>query len=319
MCRRCSRTRSARCSKAARITSCRSSAICVWSCARSAVIRCDHAFPFVSCCAALMHVHTFLLAEDVSDHAVDHKCALHSMVFNVSFAVSQLAVAVQFLCTGLEDDLEHRLTTLKKRKPTPLEHFECASGKIMLLAKLLPKLKSEGRKVLIFSQFKIMLDLIEYYLNMLDMPMERIDGDTKGALPLDLANTCAGGGRPARAQAQANATSSPVLVEPSPSREPGRARSWWPTGAAVCAGQERQAAMDRFQAGGDNTFAFLLSTKAGGQGITLTAADTIVLYDSDFNPQNDVQAMARAHRIGQTNEVTIYRLITQVRMIGDKP
>lgn len=70
--------------------------------------------------------------------------------------------------------------------------------------------------------------------------------------------------------------------------------------------------MDRFQAAGPDTFAFLLSTKAGGQGITLTAADTIILYDSDWNPQNDVQAMARAHRIGQEKDVTIYRLITQV-------
>lgn len=70
--------------------------------------------------------------------------------------------------------------------------------------------------------------------------------------------------------------------------------------------------MDRFQAKGSDTFAFLLSTKAGGQGITLTAADTVILYDSDWNPQNDVQAMARAHRIGQTKEVTIYRLVSQV-------
>lgn len=52
--------------------------------------------------------------------------------------------------------------------------------------------------------------------------------------------------------------------------------------------------MDRFQAGGDDTFAFLLSTKAGGQGITLTAADTIIIYDSDWNPQNDVQVRIRA-------------------------
>lgn len=53
--------------------------------------------------------------------------------------------------------------------------------------------------------------------------------------------------------------------------------------------------MDRFQAGGDDTFAFLLSTKAGGQGITLTAADTIIIYDSDWNPQNDVQVWIRTH------------------------
>jgi ERCC4-related helicase len=77
--------------------------------------------------------------------------------------------------------------------------------------------------------------------------------------------------------------------------------------------------MDRFQAGGAGTFAFLLSTKAGGQGITLTAADTIIIYDSDWNPQNDIQAMARAHRIGQTNEVTIYRLISQARAPRAQP
>lgn len=77
--------------------------------------------------------------------------------------------------------------------------------------------------------------------------------------------------------------------------------------------------MDRFQSKDSDTFAFLLSTKAGGQGITLTAADTIILYDSDWNPQNDIQAMARAHRIGQTKEVTIYRLVSQVRARSSLP
>ena len=75
-------------------------------------------------------------------------------------------------------------------------------------------------------------------------------------------------------------------------------------------GNERQAAIDRFNKPGSDIFAFLLSTKAGGQGINLTAADTVIIYDSDWNPQNDVQAMARAHRIGQTKDVRIYRLIT---------
>ena len=54
----------------------------------------------------------------------------------------------------------------------------------------------------------------------------------------------------------------------------------------------------------------LLSTRAGGVGINLVAADTVVVYDSDWNPQNDVQAMARCHRIGQTRKVTVYRLLT---------
>lgn len=56
---------------------------------------------------------------------------------------------------------------------------------------------------------------------------------------------------------------------------------------------------------------FLLSTKAGGQGINLTAAEVVIIYDSDWNPQNDVQATARAHRIGQEKEVAVYRFITK--------
>ncbi|KAF9270344.1 hypothetical protein L218DRAFT_888813 [Marasmius fiardii PR-910] len=58
-------------------------------------------------------------------------------------------------------------------------------------------------------------------------------------------------------------------------------------------------------------FVFLLSTRAGGLGINLTAADTVVFYDHDWNPSNDAQAMDRAHRLGQTRQVTVYRLITQ--------
>ena len=69
-------------------------------------------------------------------------------------------------------------------------------------------------------------------------------------------------------------------------------------------------AIDRFNKSAD-AFVFLLSTRAGGVGINLTAADTVIIFDSDWNPQNDVQAMARCHRIGQEKPVTIYRLITR--------
>jgi len=76
-------------------------------------------------------------------------------------------------------------------------------------------------------------------------------------------------------------------------------------------GERRQAAIDRFCAPGSNTFLFLLGTKAGGVGINLTAADTVILFDPDWNPQNDVQAQARCHRIGQTKPVRVYRLVTR--------
>ncbi|KAJ3339493.1 choline dehydrogenase 6 [Gonapodya sp. JEL0774] len=74
-------------------------------------------------------------------------------------------------------------------------------------------------------------------------------------------------------------------------------------------GDVRQAAIDRFQRQND-TFVFLLCTRAGGVGINLTAADTVIIYDSDWNPLNDLQAQARVHRIGQTKPVQIYRLVT---------
>eukprot|EP01022_Parablepharisma_sp_SALTPOND_P011756 TRINITY_DN149_c0_g2_i1.p1 TRINITY_DN149_c0_g2~~TRINITY_DN149_c0_g2_i1.p1 ORF type:complete len:1444 (+),score=199.37 TRINITY_DN149_c0_g2_i1:629-4960(+) len=60
-----------------------------------------------------------------------------------------------------------------------------------------------------------------------------------------------------------------------------------------------------------NIFCFLLSTRAGGLGVTLTAADTVIFYDNDWNPTMDAQATDRAHRIGQTKKVSIYRLITK--------
>ncbi|KAL6062519.1 putative DNA helicase ino80, variant 2 [Balamuthia mandrillaris] len=73
---------------------------------------------------------------------------------------------------------------------------------------------------------------------------------------------------------------------------------------------ERRDLVEDFQTNPD-IFVFLLSTRAGGLGINLTSADTVIFYDSDWNPTNDAQAMDRAHRIGQTEEVTVYRLITK--------
>ena len=78
----------------------------------------------------------------------------------------------------------------------------------------------------------------------------------------------------------------------------------------IAAGPRRQA-IDHFNAPGSLDFCFLLSTRAGGLGINLMTADTVILFDSDWNPQADLQAMARAHRIGQLKPVTIYRLVSK--------
>lgn len=129
-----------------------------------------------------------------------------------------------------------------------------SSGKMVLIDKLLPKLKREGHKVLIFSQMVKMIDFIEEFCEFRGYKCERLDGRVSG--------------------------------------------------------NDRQKSIDRFNRDAES-FVFLLSTRAGGVGINLTAADTVIIFDSDWNPQNDVQAMARCHRIGQSKQVTIYRLITR--------
>uniref|UniRef100_A0A183BRV5 Helicase domino n=2 Tax=Globodera pallida TaxID=36090 RepID=A0A183BRV5_GLOPA len=73
---------------------------------------------------------------------------------------------------------------------------------------------------------------------------------------------------------------------------------------------QRQAMMERFNTD-DSVFCFILSTRSGGVGVNLTGADTVIFYDSDWNPTMDAQAQDRCHRIGQTRNVTIYRLISE--------
>jgi DNA helicase INO80 len=72
---------------------------------------------------------------------------------------------------------------------------------------------------------------------------------------------------------------------------------------------DRRDLITEFQSN-ENIFVFILSTRAGGLGVNLTAADTVIFYDIDWNPTMDAQATDRVHRIGQTKEVTVYRLIT---------
>jgi SWI/SNF-related matrix-associated actin-dependent regulator of chromatin subfamily A member 5 len=129
------------------------------------------------------------------------------------------------------------------------------SGKLVLLDKLLPRLKKDGHRVLIFSQMTRMLDILEDYCFWKEHDYCRIDGSTNGEV--------------------------------------------------------RESAMEEFNAPDSSKFIFLLSTRAGGLGINLATADTVILYDSDWNPQMDLQAQDRAHRIGQKKRVVCYRFVTE--------
>ncbi|KAM3165387.1 hypothetical protein ACU8KH_00189 [Lachancea thermotolerans] len=133
-----------------------------------------------------------------------------------------------------------------------LEFLLQTSGKLQILQQLVPPLVKKKHKVLIFTQFVSMLDLIEDWCELNEIRVCRIDGSMDN--------------------------------------------------------EARQEHIERFNDGHDSYDAFLISTRAGGLGINLTAADTVVLFDSDWNPQVDLQAMDRTHRIGQTKPVIVYRL-----------
>ncbi|MBW0473952.1 hypothetical protein O181_013667 [Austropuccinia psidii MF-1] len=137
------------------------------------------------------------------------------------------------------------------------EGLVSASGKMLLLDKLLKGLFDRGHKVLIFSQFTSMLDIIHDWATILKgWSVCRIDGATSQDL--------------------------------------------------------RRQQMKDFNetVGPDACNLFLLSTRAGGVGINLVAADTVILFDSDWNPQQDLQAQDRVHRIGQTKPVLVFRLVS---------
>lgn len=129
------------------------------------------------------------------------------------------------------------------------------SAKLDLLMTLLPELLNEGRRVLLFSQFTSMLDLIEIALT------ERGMRENRDFVKLT-----------------------------------GRTRN-------------RATPVDRFQAG--EVPLFLISLKAGGSGLNLTAADTVIHYDPWWNPAVERQATDRAHRIGQDKPVFVYKLLTE--------
>lgn len=128
------------------------------------------------------------------------------------------------------------------------------SAKCQELAKLLPPLQLSGHRVLIFSQWTSMLDILEWTLDVIGVTYRRLDGSTQVT--------------------------------------------------------ERQTIVDTFNKD-TSIFACLLSTRAGGQGLNLTGADTVIIHDMDFNPQIDRQAEDRCHRIGQNKPVTVYRLVTR--------
>jgi hypothetical protein len=245
--------------------------------------------------------------------------------------------------------------------------FDCC--KMAHLARVLPSLVAGGHRILIFSQWTTILDLVQDACDALRIRCLRLDGSTavgeRQAL-IDAFNAgaataaAAEAAETARAAAAAAHTTAAAARAPTGAvdgssamavdglaeagvgaglRSPG-ARSSRATeavrGAALSTGKGKAArsraaaaassgSSKRDSNGSHNAGhqqpqqqthgppyypVFLLSTRAGGLGLNLTAADTVIVYDSDLNPHVDAQAVDRAHRIGQTRPVRVFRLVT---------
>ena len=202
------------------------------------------------------------------------KASLHPLLFRRLFddnTIDQMAKAClsedEFRDSNVDlvyedmtvmDDIELHLFC--ERYPKSMSKFALQdeqwmdSGKVKALSQLLQTYKRNGDRVLVFSQFVMVMNVLELVMETLDMQFFRLDGQTKI--------------------------------------------------------QERQTMIDEFYQDPDITV-FLLSTKAGGSGINLACANKVIIFDSSFNPQDDIQAENRAHRVGQTRDVEVVRLVTK--------
>uniref|UniRef100_A0AAF5I0E1 SWI/SNF-related matrix-associated actin-dependent regulator of chromatin subfamily A containing DEAD/H box 1 n=1 Tax=Strongyloides stercoralis TaxID=6248 RepID=A0AAF5I0E1_STRER len=196
-----------------------------------------------------------LLYRWIYNDGLCHKIAELLVMYNDSYKKKNPVYLAEDLSFMSDISIHKLCLTTEKTLVYALEDSKfLESAKIDALDELLPKIKNANEKVLIFSQFTMLLDILEVYLEIRGYHFKRLDGST------------------------------PVM--------------------------ERFQMVEEFNQNED-IFVFLLSTKAGGLGINLTAANNVIIHDIDFNIQNDKQAEDRAHRLGQKKEVNIYRLITK--------
>ncbi|KAL9605817.1 MAG: hypothetical protein Q9179_001003 [Wetmoreana sp. 5 TL-2023] len=198
-------------------------------------------------------IHPLLFRRVYGDKVL--KQMAHDCLKEEEFQNSEYDLCLEDMSVMMDFELQRfckRYPTMAKYRLRNAEWMD--SGKVSKLAELLTKFKANGDRVLVFSQFVMVMDILEDVMETLDIRFFRLDGQTK----ID----------------------------------------------------ERQDMIDQFYAD-DGITVFLLSTKAGGAGINLACANKVIIFDSSFNPQDDIQAENRAHRVGQTREVEVVRLVTR--------
>lgn len=205
------------------------------------------------------------------------KAAIHPLLFRRHFTNDMIEKMADILRKKVpsqfkaSDKREHLVKEMQLHSDSVLHmwcsyHYPCISsfdtpdlawmdsGKVDALIKLVKQYKENGDRVLIFSQFSLVLDILELVLNTSVISFMRIDGSTK----ID----------------------------------------------------DRQSIIDIFTKD-ESITAFLLTTKAGGTGLNLMAANKVIIFDGSFNPHDDKQAEDRAHRVGQKRPVEVVRLVTR--------
>ncbi|SBS80561.1 DEAD/DEAH box helicase, putative [Plasmodium ovale curtisi] len=159
------------------------------------------------------------------------------------------------------------------------------SGKFEVLDRMLPKLLTFKHKVLIFSQMTKLMDILCDYLDFRGYRFHRLDGNI---------------GLHERKK----------IIEKFNRPSPSNNSSGVGTGEGTGAVGSTDTGVDTGEDAEEEAMIFILSTRSGSLGLNLQSADTVIIFDSDFNPHQDIQAMCRCHRIGQKNVVKVFRFIT---------
>jgi ATP-dependent DNA helicase len=210
---------------------------------------------------------------DAQTHSnLDGETAARSYrIFSTGATFNNVLMQLRKLCN-------HPYLVLEDMNTIPNELYYknvvAASGKMCILERLLNELLPNGHKILIFSQMTTTLDIIQGYLQTRDIDCFRLDGNTSREDRESNISAFSSTLKSTKNNSSHNSSdTSTTTDDPVPS-------------------------------------VYLLSTRAGGVGINLQAADTVIFFDSDWNPQADLQAMSRAHRLGQTKTVLVLRLVT---------
>ncbi|EUD66753.1 hypothetical protein C922_02738 [Plasmodium inui San Antonio 1] len=193
------------------------------------------------------------------------------------------------------------------------EYLIKCSGKFEVLDRMLPKLLKFRHKTLIFSQMTKLMDILCDYLDYRGHRFHRLDGNIGLQERRKMIETFNRVGTDGTDVAdEPDGVNGEVTC--APVSEAGVDQTGEATETSYSGGDPAHSAegdpLDEPNGGHDETMIFMLSTRSGSLGLNLQTADTVIIFDSDFNPHQDIQAMCRCHRIGQKNVVKVFRFIT---------